>query len=98
MKIEVKYFPDTKVWKDAYKQYTRVYPDGYPVSVRRISHCESCGIEIGGYFGNKVYRHKNTKLCAPCGEKSDSLVQMAVAQTGLTPVAYQAKHGRAWNE
>jgi hypothetical protein len=62
------------------------------------SHCTNCNTEIGGYFGNKVYRWGNTDLCNSCGEANDPIVQMCVAQTGMTPREYQAKYRRAWND
>jgi len=61
-------------------------------------HCKNCNVEIGGYFGNKVYRWRKTDLCMACGEAQDPVVQMCVAQTGMTPREYQTKYGRAWNE
>lgn len=98
MVIEVKQLPETKVWKDAFKQYTATYPNGYPVTVRRVWSCSNCGIEVGGHFGNGVYGDHSKGLCNGCIEKSDEIVQLAVAQTGLTPREYQKKHGVAWNE
>lgn len=98
MKINVIYIPDTKVWRDAYKQYTVSYPDGFPVKVRRTWHCNDCKVEVGGYFGNKVYGNIKSGLCKTCEGKQDSNVQRCLQTTGMTPSAYQSRRKVAWNE
>lgn len=98
MNIEITQLPEEKVWHDAFKRYTMTYPKGYPVTVRRITNCEDCGIEIGGFFGNKVYRYHGTEKCKACGEKDEPASKMCIAQTGMTPIEYQREHKRAWNE
>ncbi len=61
-------------------------------------HCANCKIEIGGYFGNKVYRWRQTDLCFTCGEVPDPTAQQCIAQTGMNPSGYQKKYRRAWND
>lgn len=61
-------------------------------------HCKNCSVEIGGYFGNKVYRYHHTDLCVACGAAQDLIVQKCIALTGMTPKEYQNKYGKAWNE
>lgn len=98
MTIEITQMPETKEWTAYGKQYRATYPNGFPVNVRQITHCGNCGVEIGGFFGNKVYRYENTNLCEFCGETNDPIVQMCIRQTGLTPKEYQKRHKVAWNE
>jgi hypothetical protein len=98
MTIDVVQLPEQKVWRDAYKQYTMTYPLGFPVHVRRIWNCSQCGVEVGGFFGNKVYGDAKLGLCQDCQDKNDPIVQMCIAQTGMTPRDYQKRHKAAWNE
>lgn len=98
MKINVTQMPETKVFTDRFKRYTQTFPNGYPVHVRCVWNCKDCGVEVGGYFGNRVYGNHSTGLCASCEDKKDPLVQMCIAQTGMTPKDYQTRHKVAWNE
>lgn len=66
-------------------------------NTKPFHRCTNCAIEIGGYFGNKLFRYKDTDLCENCGEAQDPIAQKCVAQTGMTPSEYQKKYGRAWN-
>lgn len=96
--IEITQLPETKTYTDRFKRYTATYPNGYPVHVRRVWNCSDCGVEVGGHFGNKVYGDHSKGLCAACVDKDDPIVQMCIAQTGMTPSAYQTKWGHAWDE
>jgi len=98
MKINVVHIPESKTFTSMGKTYKSTYPNGYPITVRNSWHCNSCGNEVGGYFGNKVYGDKSLGLCNDCIEKNDPLTQLCIAQTGMTPSEYQRRHGVAWNE
>lgn len=98
MKIDIVQAPDTKDIISGHKRVEVTYYNGVPVRVRVVKHCKNCGVEIGGYFGNGVYGYYGTRMCQSCGEENDPLVQMCVAQTGMTPRTYQERHKVAWNE
>jgi len=96
--INVTVIPETKIFTSMGKTYISSYPNGYPINVRNPWHCNNCGVEVGGHFGNKVYGDKSQGLCNGCIEKDDPIVQLCIAQTGMTPNEYQRRHGVAWNE
>jgi hypothetical protein len=98
MNITVTQLPETKEFESMGKRYRSTYPNGYPVSVRCVWHCSECNVEVGGYFGNKVYGNKVLGMCAKCVDLHDPIAQICYEQTGMSPTDYQQKHGRAWNE
>ena len=42
-------------------------------------------------------KHLPLAMCSGC-EADDLIVKMCIAQTGMKPAEYQARHGIAWNE